>query len=119
MTLPFPLPDWLPWWVPLAVLVPALLYLLVFLLMPFSVFGLKTRLEQIEARLEELQLELRMSAYRPPEPSRYAGKEEAPEFGRASQRPAEPPPPPVLPARRLTPQDAPQRIEPRLGWPGP
>ena len=55
MTYPIPLPDWLPGWVPIALLVPALLYLLVFLFMPFSVLGLKSRLELLEARLDEIQ----------------------------------------------------------------
>jgi hypothetical protein len=53
------LPDWLPWWVPLALLVPALLWALSFLFMPFSVFGVKSRLEVIEGRLEEIQNDLR------------------------------------------------------------
>lgn len=60
------LPDWLPWWVPLALLVPALLWALSFLFMPFSVFGVKSRLEVIEARLEEIQNELRHVALRMP-----------------------------------------------------
>jgi hypothetical protein len=63
----FSLPDWAPWWVPMAVLVPALLYLLVFLLMPFSLFGLKRRLEAIEARLDEIQGEIRSLVLRMPE----------------------------------------------------
>ena len=67
MTLPFSLPDWLPWWVPIMVLVPALLYLLVFLLMPFSVIGLKGRLEAVEARLDEIQGEIRALVLRMPE----------------------------------------------------
>jgi hypothetical protein len=60
------LPDWLPWWVPLALLVPALLWGLSFLFMPFSVFGVKSRLEVIEARLEEIQNEIRHIALRLP-----------------------------------------------------
>ena len=60
------LPDWLPWWVPLALLVPALLWALSFLFMPFSVFGVKSRLEVIEARLEEIQNEIRHVALRLP-----------------------------------------------------
>jgi hypothetical protein len=67
MTFPYPLPDWLPWWVPVAVLVPALLYLLVFLMMPFSVFGVKGRLDAIEERLDEIQAELRTLVLRLPE----------------------------------------------------
>ena len=44
----FAFPDWVPWWVPMVLLVPALLYALAFLFMPFSVLGVKTRLEVIE-----------------------------------------------------------------------
>jgi hypothetical protein len=60
------LPDWLPWWVPLALLVPAVLWALSFLFMPFSVFGVKSRLEVIEGRLEEIQGDLRHMAGRFP-----------------------------------------------------
>lgn len=60
------LPDWLPWWVPLALLVPASLWALSFLFMPFSVFGVKSRLEVIEGRLEEIQSDLRHMAGRFP-----------------------------------------------------
>ena len=59
MTLPFTLPDWLPWWVPVLLLIPVLLYALAFLFMPFSVIGVKSRLEMIDARLDELQNEIR------------------------------------------------------------
>jgi disintegrin/metalloproteinase domain-containing protein 1 len=129
MTLPFPIPDWLPWWVPLVVLVLGLLYLLVFLIMPFSVFGLKGRLDLIEARLEEIQLEIRMHGIRPPESRSYAGAE-PPAFGRATQRPApdeederERPPPrtdaPPPATRRRAPGEPPGKVEPRLDWPRP
>ncbi len=67
MTLPFALPDWLPWWVPIVVLVPALLWLLAFLFVPFSVLGTRGRLEAIEARLDEIQGEIRSLALRLPE----------------------------------------------------
>jgi hypothetical protein len=66
MNMPFALPDWVPWWVPLVLLVPALLYGLAFLFMPFSVLGVKTRLEVIEARLDEIQQEIRHVALRLP-----------------------------------------------------
>jgi hypothetical protein len=95
MTSPFPLPDWLPWWVPIVVLVPTLLYLLVFLLMPFSVFGLKGRLESIEARLDEIQGEIRTLVLRMPE-SR----------GRGMDWPD--PPPPIAPVSRAE-EDRPAR----------
>ncbi len=57
--MPFALPDWVPWWVPLVLIVPALLYALAFLFMPFSVLGVKTRLEVMEGRLEDIQQEIR------------------------------------------------------------
>ncbi len=60
------LPDWLPWWVPLVLLLPTLLWALSFLFMPFSVFGVKSRLELIEARLDEIQNEIRHVALRLP-----------------------------------------------------
>lgn len=60
------LPEWLPWWVPLILLLPASLWALSFLFMPFSVFGLKSRLDVIEARLEELQNEIRHLTLRLP-----------------------------------------------------
>ena len=59
-------PDWVPWWVPMVLLVPALLYALAFLFMPFSVLGVKTRLEVIEGRLDEIQHEIRHLALRLP-----------------------------------------------------
>ncbi len=67
MNLDFALPDWVPWWVPLVLLLPALLYGLAFLFMPFSVIGLKSRLEGIEARLDEIQQEIRHLSLRLPE----------------------------------------------------
>ena len=62
----FDLPDWLPPWVPTVLLVVASLWALVFLVMPFSVFGVKNRLELIEARLDEIQNEIRHVALRLP-----------------------------------------------------
>lgn len=59
MNLPFTLPDWLPAWAFLLLAIPALLFALAFLLMPFSVFGVKARLETIESQLDAVQEELR------------------------------------------------------------
>ena len=67
MNLPILLPDWVPWWVPLALLVPCLLYALAFLFMPFSVIGMKGRLEALDARLDEIQGEIRSLSLRIPE----------------------------------------------------
>ena len=60
------LPEWVPWWVPLVLVVPGLLYVLAFLFMPFSVLGVKGRLEVLEARLDEIQNEIRLLALRLP-----------------------------------------------------
>lgn len=143
MTMPFALPDWLPWWVPLVLLLPALLYALAFLFMPFSVIGVKSRLEAIEARLDELQNELRHLALRLPAPARetdfedvYAPKPpprrvEEPPMARPPIPPAAydlpqdpredfddrpPPPPHARPIRRTEPV-RPERTEPRVNWP--
>lgn len=61
-----PLPDWVPWWVSLALIVLALFYALAFMVMPFSVMGVKPRLEAIEARLGEIQQEIRLLSMRLP-----------------------------------------------------
>jgi len=119
MTFPFSLPDWLPWWVPFAVLVPALLYLLVFLLMPFSVFGLKGRLDSIEARLDEIQGEIRTLVLRmpearrgdlgwtdppPPIPPAPRGEDDRPARPPIPPAPAQPPRrPPLQPSYRAAP----------------
>jgi hypothetical protein len=88
MTLPIALPDWLPWWVPIVVLVPLLLYALAFLFMPFSVIGMKSRLDVIEARLDEIQGEIRHLALRLPEVGRAADYDEiyAPEPAEPQRR---------------------------------
>jgi hypothetical protein len=99
MSWPFPIPDWLPWWVLLIVLVLALLYFLLFLVMPFSVFGVKGRLDLIEQRLAEIQVELRMQTSRPLEPRAEAEPEDR------------------APPRRQPPPGPPPRVEPRVGWP--
>ncbi len=142
--MPFALPDWVPWWVPLVLLVPALLYALAFLFMPFSVLGVKTQLEVIEARLDEIQQEIRHVALRLPTGPQSVDFEDVyapitqihrrePSLGDrppippaaqdlydddALERP--PPPPTMRPARRQEPQIMrPQRSEPRLdGGPG-
>lgn len=98
---PVTLPEFLPWWLAVAVLVPAVLFLLAFLLMPFNVFGLKSRLDLIEARLDEIQGEIRALALRLPE---------RPDPTRAPIPPAAAPPRDDI-ARR------PSRAEPRLDWP--
>jgi len=132
MTLPFTLPDWMPWWLPILLLVPALLYALAFLFMPFSVIGVKSRLEVIEARLDELQGEIRHLALRLPELGRAADYDEiyAPERTAeparrqpVQTRPPIPPAPHEMEERPRTAAREPRREaegarrEPRLDWP--
>ena len=92
MTLPFSLgtlslPDWLPWWVPAVLLIPGVLYGLLVLLMPLGIFGLKGRLDGIEARLDEIQGEIRTLTLRLP----AAIGEELPSGERVFGRPPIPP----------------------------
>ena len=143
--MPIALPDWVPWWVPLTLLVPALLYALAFLFMPFSVIGVKSRLEVIEARLDELQNEVRHLALRLPVPSRESDFEdvyaappvepkrppdpvvvrppippaayELPEDHYDAPEDRPPPPPHTRPIRRSETPPRPPRSEPRLNWP--
>jgi hypothetical protein len=140
MTLPFTLPDWLPWWVPIVLLVPALLYALAFLFMPFSVIGVKGRLDVIEARLDEIQGEIRHLALRLPETVHATDYGEIYAPAPAERRAAAPviTRPPIPPASheledddprnarmarrdpdRDQPRDRPSggRSEPRLDWP--
>lgn len=122
MTLPFTLPDWLPWWVPLLLLVPALLYALAFLFMPFGVIGVKGRLDVIEARLDEIQGEIRSLALRLREPEadhRGADFEEvfAPRQDEAARRAAQiTTRPPIPPAAHELEEPAP-RVRGQ-GWAG-
>ena len=64
MNLPFTLPDWMPGWLFLFLAVPALLWFLAFLMVPFSVFGVKARLEALEGELESLHEDLRVMQMR-------------------------------------------------------
>jgi hypothetical protein len=76
MPIPFTFPDWVPWWVQLLVVVVGILLGLAFALMPFSVFGVKSRLDAVEARLDEIQGEIRSLALRLPEPARRGAYDE-------------------------------------------
>ena len=79
MPLTLPLPDWVPWWAQLAILVIAILFGFAFLMMPFAVFGVKSRLEFLETKLEDIQGELRMLAMRLAENDRRAVRGPAPQ----------------------------------------
>ncbi len=119
MTSFLPLPDWMPWWAHLAILLAILFFGLMFLLLPFSVFGTKSRLEGIEARLDEIQGELRSLALRMPELPFRDAEEEVRLRPRNVLRPPIPPsisppvpPPPSQVARREAERGG--RTEPRL-----
>lgn len=112
----------LPEWSGLVALVLLALVGLAYLLMPFSVFGVKGRLEAIEAQLDEIQAEIRNLAMHMPEQSRSRPPAEDDWAGPpiASRAAAEPPvprlrPPPLPPA--AWPERGPGRSEPRLDWP--
>ena len=106
MTLPALLPGWLPPWAQLAVLVALVLLALLFLAVPFSVIGLKGRLDSVEARLDEIQGEIRSLSLRLPEAE---GGYQA-EWGAAARFA---PRPPIPPAPRGRGEGRP-RSEPRL-----
>ena len=112
----------LPDWVGLVVLVTLALVALAYLVMPFSVFGVKGRLDAIEAQLDEIQTEIRTLALRQPEPARTRRPPVEDDWAEpiAAPRRAEPEPPlraapPVPPA--AWPERNPGRAEPRLDWP--
>lgn len=86
----------LPEWTGLVALLVLLLLALCLVVMPFSVFGLKGRLDSIEAQLDDLRAELRMMASRQPEVRR--------EYGEAALPMPEPP-------------ASSGRAEPRISWP--
>ncbi|MBS7813571.1 hypothetical protein [Roseococcus pinisoli] len=104
----------LPEWTGLVALLVVLVLALCLLVMPFSVFGLKGRLDNIEAQLDDLRAELRALAIRLPEARR-------PDWRGTNERdiplplPAEPEPAP-LPEQH--PSIFPSgRAEPKISWP--
>jgi hypothetical protein len=103
MTLPFPVPDWLPGWALIALLAIGILYLVAFLALPFAVFGVKGKLDLLDARIDALQGEIRALSLRLP----AAG-------ARGDIAPASPPAP--LPAAERERRRG-DRTEPRLDWP--
>ncbi len=117
LNLPSMLPAWLPSWAFLLLALPILLWALAFLLMPFSVFGVKARLESLEEQVASLHEELRIMALRasgglPPPPSEFHPYDEVPNFSRLKkaptvqpvshrhEEPVMPPPRPAHPAPR-------------------
>jgi len=107
----------LPEWTGLLALLLLLLLGLAFLLMPFAVFGLKGRLDAIEAQLDALTAEIRALPLRGSERRSLAAEDwadPAPPLRRAPEPPpreAPIPPPAAWPERRA-------RAEPRFDRPG-
>ncbi len=114
MTFPSVVPDWVPWWVPTVLLVLALLWLLAFMLVPFSVIGLKSRMDGLEARLDEIQAEIRRLTLRLPDPVRPVEFDELyaapppPEPSRRAPNLTRPPIPPAAYELEDTPDPAPE-----------
>lgn len=117
------LPGGLPWWASLAILVPVALYGLLLLAMPFSVFGIKGRLDHIEMRLDEIQEEIRGLAFRFPEPSRQApvlppAHSRATPLSNATLAEQHEPTRPYSDSNPRKPMpERGERFEPRLDWP--
>ena len=113
----------LPEWSGLVVLVGLLLVALAYLLMPFSVFGVKGRLDSIEAQLDEIQTELRTLALRTPEPGR--GRRplveedwtEPPVSLRRNEAESSLRATPPVPPPAAWPDRGSGRSEPRIDWP--
>jgi hypothetical protein len=117
-------PPGMPDWVGLVVLVLGALVVLAYAVMPFSVFGTKSRLESIEAQLDELQTELRSLSLRMREPAPMRGTlaeswiDPPPSAPRPDQGTTPPiPPPPAFAPPASAPPDRGRRTEPRLDWP--
>jgi hypothetical protein len=113
MNLPFTLPDWLPAWAFLLLALPVLLWVLAFLLVPFSVIGVKARLDALEGQVESLHEDLRLMAMRasgvlPPSSRHLDPYDDVPNFGALKRGRAamqeEPEPPPLRRAPVPTPQ---------------
>ncbi|MBU8538311.1 hypothetical protein [Falsiroseomonas tokyonensis] len=114
----------LPDWSGLVVLVLLTLVGLAYLLMPFSVFGLKGRLDAIEAQLDEVQAELRTLSIRLPDaaPRRAPVEDDWAEPPQMTRQPVDAPTPrsrPPVPPPAAWPERGPARSEPRLDWPRP
>lgn len=132
MTLPPILPDWVPWWVQLVLVVLFVLFACALLMMPFAVFGLRGRLDLLEAQLDDIHAELRMLSMRLPDAqaAHPAGRKatdaasgRVPQFEdeqpAATRRGIRIDPRDVSEVRPVAPERPvlPERNEPRLRWP--
>ncbi len=108
----------LPSWVGLLVLIAIGVSLLALLAMPYAVFGVKSRLEAVEAELADLRSEIRALLRHPNAAARATVEEDyvAPPSRRTEPRiaPPEPTRVPVPPPEARTVRG---RAEPRLDWP--
>jgi hypothetical protein len=111
----------LPEWTGVAALLALLLVALAYLLMPFSVFGVKGRLDALEAQLDEIRDEIRGLSIRLSDGPRRPAAEDWVDPPRMRNAAAEAQPPratPPIPPPASWP-DPPRggRPEPRLDWP--
>ncbi len=111
----------LPEWSGVAALVALLLVGLAYLLMPFSVFGVKGRLDALEAQLDEIRDEIRGLSIRLSDSPRRASTEDwvdPPSRARGGVAESQPRVNPPIPPPASWP-DPPRggRPEPRLDWP--
>ena len=116
MNLPFTLPDWMPAWGFLLLALPVLLWCLAFLLVPFSVIGVKARLDALEGQVEALHEDVRLMAMRasgvlPPSSRHLDPYDDVPNFGALKRGRAAAPEPPEPPRRAPIP--TPQPISPQ------
>jgi uncharacterized membrane protein len=107
----------LPSWVGLVILLAIGISLLALLAMPYAVFGVKSRLEAVEAELADLRSEIRALLRQPGTPARAAIEEDyvaPPRRAEPRIAPPEPTRPPVPPPAARVVRG---RAEPRLDWP--
>jgi hypothetical protein len=111
----------LPEWSGVAALVALLLVALAYLLMPFSVFGVKGRLDALEAQLDEIRDEIRGLSIRMSDgPRRTAAAAEdwvEPPRSRGAMESEPRMSPPIPPPASWPEPPRGGRPEPRLDWP--
>ena len=108
----------LPPWVAMVLLAAIAVSILAFLAMPFAVFGVKSRLEAIEAELADLRADLRALLLEGPAgtaPRAAVEVDYVAPPGRAAPRAPEPRTAPPVPPPPAKPRGG--RAEPRLDWP--
>ena len=108
----------LPPWVAMVLLAAIAVSILAFLAMPFAVFGVKSRLEAIEAELADLRADLRALLLEGPAgaaPRAAVEVDYVAPPGRTAARAPEPRTAPPVPPPPAKPRGG--RAEPRLDWP--